>query len=135
MCRQIDGCAGPVAERIQGTKGVWTSDGVIKDLKGNELWKFDKEKEKEEFKSTNPTVLELANWVDRIRTSKPINQAEETAISSLTAIMGRISAYTGGEVTWDQIMAMDMNLVPENLALKNMDMSQFVRPVPGKAKS
>ena len=134
MCRQIDGCAGPVAERIQGTKGVWTSAGVITDLKGNELWKFDREKEKEEFATNNPTVLELANWVDRIRTNKPINLAEETAISSLTAMMGRISAYTGAEVTWEEIMAMDMNLLPEDLVLKNMDMSKFARPVPGKAK-
>ena len=134
MCRQIDGCAGPVAERIQGTKGVWTSNGVITDLKGNELWKFDREKEKEEFKTDNPTVLELANWVDRIRTNKPINQAEETAISSITAMMGRISAYTGAQVTWDEMMGSDMNLILDDLALKNMDMSKFVRPVPGKAK-
>ena len=135
MCRQIDGCASNVSERIQGTKGVWTSDGVITDLKGNELWKFDREKEKTDFKQTSPTVLELANWVNHIRTGKYINQAAETAISTLTAIMGRISAYTGEEVTWEQVMAMDQNLVPENLELKKMDMSQYVVPVPGTAKN
>ena len=133
MCRQIDGCANMVAERILGTKGmIWTNDGVITDLKGNELWRFDREKEKEDFKQTSPTVLELANWINRIRTNKPINQAEETAISTLTAMMGRISAYTGGEVTWEQIMQMDMDLLPKELAFKNMDMKQFVVPVPGR---
>ena len=135
MCRQIDGCINNVSERITGTKGVWTNNGVITDLKGNVLWKFDREKEKEEFGTDNPTVLELANWVDRIRTNKPINQAEETAISSLVAVMGRISAYTGAEVTWNEVMAMDMDLLPEKLELKNMDMKQYVIPVPGKART
>jgi len=104
-------------------------------LKGNELWKFDEEKEKEDFTQTSATVLELANWINCIRTRQPINQAEETAISTLTAIMGRISAYTGAEVTWDEVMAMDMNLVPENLELKNVDLKQYVVPVPGKART
>ena len=132
MCRQINGCAGNVSERIQGSKGVWTSNGVITDLKGNELWKFDYDKEKEDFKQTNPYVLELVNWVNHIRSNKPINQAEETAIATLTAIMGRISAYTGAEVTWDQVLAMDMNLVPDNPEFKNMDMKQYAVAVPGK---
>jgi len=135
MCRQIDGCANNISEQIVGTKGVWTNKGVITDLQGNELWKFDAEKEKEEFGTTSATVLELANWVNRIRNKQPINQAEETAVSTLTAIMGRISAYTGAEVTWNDVMAMDMNLVPENLEMKNMDLKQFVVPVPGKARS
>jgi hypothetical protein len=145
MCRQIDGCVTNVSERIQGTKGIWTSDGVITDLKGNELWRFkeeekEKEKGKEEeeaekkFKQNNPYVLEHVNWVNHIRDQKPISQAEETAISNLTAIMGRVSAYTGAEVTWEQVMAMDMNLMPENLELKDMDMKQYFVPVPGKLK-
>ncbi len=134
MCRQIDGCASNVSERIQGTKGVWSSHGVITDLKGNELWKYDGEKEKAEFKQNNPYVLEHVNLVNHIRDKKPISQAEETAISTLTAVMGRISAYTGSEVTWDQMMGSDMNLVPEKPELKNMDMKQFAIPVPGKAK-
>jgi predicted dehydrogenase len=136
MCRQIDGCANNVSERIQGTKGeIFTDAGVIKDLKGNEIWKFDGEKEKTDFKQTNPTVLELANWIDRIRKKTPINQAVETAESTLTAMMGRISAYTGAEVTWEQIKTMDLNLVPENPELKNLDMTKYPVPVPGTAKS
>jgi len=133
MCRQINGCANNVSERIQGTKGVWTSNGVITDLKGNELWKYDGDQEKENFEQTNPYVLEKVNWVNHIRSGKPINQAEETAISTLTAIMGRVSAFTGAEVTWDETLASDMNLVPDALELKNMDMSQFPLAIPGRA--
>ena len=135
MCRQIDGCAGLNGERIQGTKGViWANQGLITDLQGNELWKFDREKEKEDFTQTNATVLELANWVNRIRNNQPINQAEETTISTVTAIMGRISAYTGAEVTWEEVMAMDMNIVPDDTELRNVDLKQYPVPVPGRAR-
>ena len=133
MCRQIDGCRDNVSERIQGTKGVWRN-GLITDLQGNEIWKYDGEKEKEEFQQRNAYVLEHVNLVNHIRENKPISQAEETAISTLTAIMGRISAYTGAEVTWDQVMAMDMDLMPKDLTFKNLDLKQFPVPVPGKGK-
>ena len=135
MCRQIDGCVNNVSEFIQGTKGTWSSDGhVIKDLQGNELWRYDFEKEKTEFQQTNPYVLELVNWVNHIRDKKPISQAEETAISTMAAIMGRMSAYSGGEVTWENVMGSDLSLMPEVLELKNMDMSQYMVAVPGKSK-
>jgi predicted dehydrogenase len=134
MCRQIDGCKSNVSEFIQGTKGSWSNNGVIRDLQGNELWKYDGEKEKAEFKQNNPYVLEHVNWVNNIRDKKPFSQAEETAVSTMGAIMGRISAYTGAEVTWDQMMGSDLNMMPENLELKNVDLSKYQVPVPGKAK-
>jgi predicted dehydrogenase len=138
MCRQIDGCAGRNTEILFGTKGVWYGgDGQtqeIRDLKGNVIWKYDKEKEKEEFKQDNPYVLEHVNWVNCIRDKKPFSQAEETAVSTMTAIMGRISAYTGGEVTWDNVMGSDLNLMPEKLELANVDISKYTIPVPGKGK-
>jgi hypothetical protein len=50
---------------------------------------------------------------------KPLNEARAVAESSATAIMGRISAYTGQQVTWQQIMG-DPNEKPAlyNLTLK-----------------
>jgi len=134
MCRQIDGCTGGgVGERIQGTKGVWTNNGVITDLKGNELWKYDAEKEKAEFKQTDEFTLEHVNWVNHIRSKKPINHAEATAISSLTAIMGRMSSYTGRLVTWDEVMSSDLELILPDLTFRNLDMTKFPVPVPGVA--
>jgi len=134
MCRQMDGCSGGgVGERIQGTKGVWSSDGVITDLQGNELWKFDGEVEKEEFKQRDPFTLEHVNWVNHIRAGKPICTAEETAISTMTTIMGRASSYTGRLVTWDNMMGSDMNLVPADLSLRKVDFTEFPVPVPGTA--
>ena len=136
MCRQIDGCANNVSEFIQGTKGSWTSQGghVIKDLEGNVLWQYDGEAEKANFKQTDPYTLEHVNLINCIRGNTPIEQASETAISNLAAIMGRESAYTGQETTWDAIAAAQLDYTPADLNIGKMDMKGFTVPVPGSAK-
>ncbi|GHT22717.1 dehydrogenase [Bacteroidia bacterium] len=133
MCRQISGCKDNVSEQIHGTKGIWYNYGEIKDLKGNTLWKYDGEKAKAEYQQHDPYTLEHVNLVNHIRDKQPFSQGEETAISTLVAIMGRQSAYTGAEVTWDQILGSDLDLLPKELSLKNVDLKNYPIPVPGKA--
>ncbi|KAA6309883.1 Glycosyl hydrolase family 109 protein, partial [termite gut metagenome] len=137
MCRQIDGCADNVSEFIQGTKGSWsTANGntVINDLAGNEIWKYDYAAEEQAFKQTDPYVLEHVNWVNHIRSNKPIDQASETAVANMAAIMGRESAYTGAKTTWEEMIASTLDYTPQDLNLGKMNMSAFVVPVPGKGK-
>jgi predicted dehydrogenase len=137
MCRQIDGCANNVSEFIQGTKGSWSTENgetVIKDLTGKVVWKYDGEAEKVNYKQTNPYVLEHVNWVNHIRGKKPIEQASETAISNMAAIMGRESAYTGAQTTWTEMTASPLDYTPKDLNMGKMDMSTFVVPVPGTKK-
>ena len=136
MCRQIDGCKNNVSEFIQGTKGSWNSaDMEIKDLAGNVVWKYDKAAEEANFKQTNPYVLELVNWINHIRSGKPIEQASLTAVSNMAAIMGRESAYTGAEVTWDAMTASPQDLTPADMSLTGkMNMTGFTVPVPGKPR-
>jgi len=135
MCRQIDGCATNVSEFIQGTKGSWNSEKMeISDLQGKVIWKYDVDKEKADFKQIDPYVLEHVDLINHIRENKPINQAEETAISCLTAIMGRESAYSGAETKWDDIYNSSLNYLPEKLEIGPMDMSKYVVMVPGKAQ-
>jgi len=139
MCRQIDGCKNNVSEFIQGTKGSWTSAGAgnnqeIKDLAGNVIWKTDVEKEKAEHKQTDPYTLEHVDFINHIRANQPLNQAVETAISCLTAIMGRESAYTGNEVTYDEVFNSAVSLMPEKLELGAYDLKAYTVPVPGKPK-
>ena len=61
--------------------------------------------------------------------------AETTAISNLTAIMGRESAYTGKRITWDEIMSSKLKLGPDKVTMGNVDdMSKYETvPVPGTA--
>jgi predicted dehydrogenase len=136
MCRQIDGCANNVSEFVQGTKGSWTSEGgcQIKDKDGNVVWKFDYEAEKAAHTQTDPYTLEHVDLISHIRSNTPIDQASETAVSNMAAIMGRESAYTGAEATWDAMTASPIDYTPKDLNLGKMDMSGFTVPVPGSAK-
>ena len=138
MCRQIDGCSNNVSEFIQGTKGSWsTANGetVIKDLEGNIVWQYNKEEENANYKQTNPYTLEHVNLVNCIRKNTPIEQASETAVSNMAALMGRESAYTGLETTWEGMTASSLDYTPADLNIGKMDMSSYVTPVPGTGKS
>jgi hypothetical protein len=80
-----------------------------------------------------PYQQEHIDLVTAIRTNTPINEAENTAISTLTAIMGRISAYTGREVTWKEMETSDLRLGPAEYALGPVDIETVV-PVPGTGR-
>ena len=72
------------------------------------------------------------NLVTCIRQDIPWNQAEETAISNMVAIMGRVSAYTGKEVTYDEMMNSDMKLGPDKYIMGNIGYTKTAEvPVPG----
>lgn len=116
MCRQINGCTNGVYEVFHGTKAIAKTDGkdpMIVDTAGNALFTAEKSE-------TSPYVQEHINLVTCIRQDIPWNQAEETAISNLVAIMGRVSAYTGKEVTYDEMMNSDMKLGPETFIMGNI---------------
>ena len=137
MCRQIDGCANNVSEFIQGSKGSLAissgNNAVIKDLAGNEIWKYDFEAEKAATKQQDPYVLEHINWINHIRANKPIDQASEIAVPNMMAIMGRESAYSGKKATWDEMTASQLDYLPKDVSLGKMDMSGFTVAIAGNA--
>ena len=108
--RQLNGCANGRDESIVGTKGTASLDGVIYDLAGKPVWKYD-------GPTNNSLVQEHVDWVTAIRTGKPVNTAKETSISTLIAIMGRDSAYTGKGITWTDLLASTNRLGPTQYAL------------------
>jgi predicted dehydrogenase len=136
MCRQIDGCTDNVSERVQGIKGSSNCRNSILDLAGNEIWKYkypvDKDGKPTDTVSVDPYVQEHIDLVTAIRTGKPINEAENTAISTMDAIMGRISAYTGKEVTYEELMNSDLKLGPKVFAFGPVDVDKSI-PLPGLA--
>lgn len=120
MCRQIDGCADNVSERVAGTKGSSNCSGMIR---GQEDWKFEGE-------ANSPYVQEHTDLIASIRAGKPINEGQQVAESVLTAIMGRMSAYTGQEVTWEMALNSEENLMPDKLEFGPMPTPPVA--VPGK---
>lgn len=110
MCRQIDGCANRVGEHVVGTNGVADPAGWIRTRNGNE-WRYSGQR-------PNPYVQEHVHLIRSLRGDGPyLNEAAQVAESTLTAIMGRMAAYTGQEVTWEQALNSQENYLQrvENL--------------------
>lgn len=134
MCRQINDCANSVSERLQGTKGSTNCQNNILDLAGNELWKYayplDKDGKPTNNVSVDPYVQEHIDLVTAIRTGNPFNELEATAISTMVGIMGRISAYTGKETTYEEMMNSDLKLGPSVFVMGPVDIPKDV-PIAG----
>lgn len=83
-------------------------------------------------KDINPYVAEHVALVKSIRGEGPlINHATAVAESTLTCIMARESAYSGQEITWDQIMASNLDLSPKEFSW-DARMDSEPLPVPGQ---
>lgn len=111
MCRQIDGCAGRVEEVLEGTGGVSTTSSGNGRITGGKAWDF------APASNNNPYVQEHADLVRAILSNQPINEAQQVAESTLTAIMGRMSAYTGKVVTWEKALNSKLDLSPPEYAM------------------
>lgn len=114
--RQIGGCDYRHSVLVYGTKGYTNCFDTIFNLDSSVAWKYPHPKPEDADQSMavpDPYVQELIRLVTAIRTNKPINDTEQHVQSTLMAIMGRESAYTGKFITWDQIMASTMKLGPD----------------------
>jgi predicted dehydrogenase len=136
MCRQINGTTVDVSEWIRGTKGASNCRNTIFDPTGAELWKYEypvgEDGQALDEVKISPYVQEHIDLVTAIRNGKPFNEAENTAMSTLVAIMGRISAYTGKDVTMDEMMNSDLKLGPQVFVMGPVDIPKTV-PAPGEA--
>jgi hypothetical protein len=94
-------------------------------IHGKDEFKFRREKD-----AAGPYQQEHKDLIASIRAGEPLNEAQRIAETTLTAIMGRMSAYTGKEVTWEQAMNSKLNLFPEHLEMGPIATPAV--PVPGK---
>jgi len=128
MCRQIAGCENNVSEAVVGTKGRWQSQGHR--IEGETKWRYRSMNER--GREVDPYSQEHIDLIASIREGKPLNELRTVAESTLTAIMGRMSAYTGKAVTWDEALQSKLNLMPEKLLLGDLKVAPV--PVPGQTE-
>lgn len=102
-CRQMDGCQDDVSEAFAGTKGFCQANRYT--ITGENAWKLS-------GKDNKPYVQEHADLISAIRAGKPYNELKRVAESTLTAILGRMAAYTGQRVTWDEALNSKESLMP-----------------------
>ena len=111
-------------------KGYTNCRNTIYNPDGSVKWSYEYPKD-EQGKSTksvkvSPYEQEHIDLIAAIRTNKPYTEAEDTAISTLVAIMGRISAYTGQEVTWEKVMSSDLQLGPKEYKFGPVEVDKIV---------
>ena len=98
MCRQVNNCDGGVREFFRGTRGETMGGGGLKQTRKR------REIEVPDFpEHGGPYVQEHVDLLNSILAGKPLNEARNVAESNLTAIMGRISAYTGKLIRWSDL--------------------------------
>ena len=123
MCRQIEGTSARVSERLVGTKGIANPNGTIE---GKKPFKYEPPEE-----AVNPYVQEHVDLIAGIRNGKPLNEGRHVAESTLTAIMGRMSAYTGRELSWSWVMnASKLDLTPPAYEMGDLPVGPI--PTPGQ---
>ena len=121
MCRQTRGCANRVSERVVGTKGVANSSSGSAKISGANAVNLGG--------SPNPYVQEHKDLIASIRAGKPLNEGERVAMSTLCAIAGRMSAYTGREMKLDWALKRSkLDLSPKKYEFGPMEIPEVAVP-------
>jgi myo-inositol 2-dehydrogenase/D-chiro-inositol 1-dehydrogenase len=130
--RQIDGCLNGIFEHIFGTEGAC--------VYGRGPWPVFKSHDRGTVGETVTATLSRAaeragpfrRWAENrssanmyreqqivllraIRNQEALNDGERLAMTTLLALMGRTAAYTGREITWDEMLKSTESLVPESI--------------------
>ncbi len=116
MCSHVKNTTGDVSETVYGSKGVCKVNRY--QISGKTVSRPGKER---------PYVQEHIDLIKSIRDNKPLNELQGVAESTLTAIMGRMAAYSGEVVTWDAALNSTETLMPAKLDIKD---SLEAAPVP-----
>lgn len=140
QCRHQPDTKTRVDEFFQGTLGTSYTDGSgnarLKKYDGTRLYKHDDEND------ISPYQQEHNRLFKSIRNGEVINDAENGAKSTMTAILGRMATYSGKVITWDKAMALEHKLVPNEDLLTFNSVPPIVPdkdgnypiPIPGKTK-
>jgi myo-inositol 2-dehydrogenase/D-chiro-inositol 1-dehydrogenase len=109
QARQIPNCWRSISESAIGTLGRAVLDQKTFTLTGPkaDTLRFRQNEDGHQ--------LEHYPFFKAIRENLDYNEAERGAMATMTGILGRMATYSGQEVTWDDAMASNQKLVPDNL--------------------
>lgn len=125
--RQISNCHSENSDCIMGSQGVGRISGRSgPSLRGKVNWRFRGE-------ATDMYQNEHNEFFAGLRSGKYINDSEWMAHSTLMGLMGRMAAYTGQEVTWEEALNAKESIVPEKLDWK-MKLDIHPMAIPGFTK-
>ena len=107
--RQIENCYNENSDYITGSEGSCTiGRGPRPKIEGKVNWTWSGQPY--DMYQREHDVLFAS-----LRKNAPVNDGQRLATSTMLAIMGRMAAYTGQQITWDQAMNSQESLVPGKL--------------------
>lgn len=129
FCRQQAGCDNETADEILGTTGTARINGSRKMqvITGQESWRYDGPK-------NDMYQTEHEEMFASIRRGEPVNFGEVLAHSTMVGIMGRMAAYSGKTVTWEQALNSQEVLAPKEPLTWDMKLPMPPVAMPGRTK-
>ncbi len=107
LCRTTTGCYDESSSIIFGSKG--RANVTACRIWGESNWRWP-------GNNCDPYQIEHDKLFAAIRSGNPVNNGDYMVRSTLVAVMGQLSCYTGKEVTWEQVNASNFAYqpLPEN---------------------
>lgn len=122
MATQIHGVTTNVSNVIEGTKGIAHVTRRGARIEGEKPWKY-------EGKHTTGDLEMHGALIRSVRERKPINECRRLAETTMTAIVGRMSAYTGKALRYDWALKQSkLNLLPPKLELGPLAVAPIAMP-------
>lgn len=103
LCRTTTGCYDEDSSIVLGSKGRASIKHC--EIRGEKTWRWKGQ--------CDPYQIEHDKLFAAIRSGNPVNAGDYMADSTLIAIMGQLSCYTGLEVHWDEVKASDFAYSPK----------------------
>jgi myo-inositol 2-dehydrogenase / D-chiro-inositol 1-dehydrogenase len=107
--RQISGVShNDNTDYVIGAKGTGTVHFAAAEMAGETEWRTE---------APRKTMYQLEHdaLFAAIRKNQPIREADKMARSTLAGLMGRMAAYTGAAVTWEELVKSGEDLFPKEL--------------------
>ena len=130
QCRHIPNTWNSVSEHAHGTKGTLdTSHRDAKITGSGKDWKYKGD--------NDPYQTEHDDLFAAIRNDVAYNEGEYGALSTMTAIFGRMATYSGRPVVWEQALNSTVTVMPERIAWDAMpptvpdENGEYPIPTPG----
>jgi hypothetical protein len=118
-CRQMAGCRNDISAHFLGSRGRGTLGRLTA---GRDEWVY-------QGQDVVPVQAEHDALFAAIRSGNPINNGAYLAKTTLMAIMGRMAAYTGQQITWEMALNSREDLSPPRYAWDvELPMAPVARP-------
>lgn len=115
QCRHFEGTSNRVDETFQATGGkVYLSannSGILWDNNGKELFSHPTKNNRNPYQTEHDELFEAI-----AKGEFKFQDGEYGAISTFTGIIGRLATYSGKVLKWDEALASDISLMPDQFS-------------------